>query len=183
MMRKRTVGLALLFLLLNVFVAVACGRQEKPTEELDDGTSGFSFEFSHWVNPEQKNIWSTEKKRIQKDLVFDGVAGADWTITKKDLAEVESLIREYQVTQMKEEIDQYLATAETFSFEYPDTIFELSFFLDGQRYSVSFPFGVLKGIPKDDSRYKYNEFFDKLFAILEGQGVYKNLPESSGGYN
>ena len=183
MMRKRTVGLALLFLLLNVFVAVACGRQEKPTEELDDGTSGFSFEFSLWVNPEQKNIWSTEKKRIQKDLVFNGVAVADWTITKKDLAEVESLIREYHVIRMKEEIDRYLETAESFSGMSPPTEFELFFSLEGQRYSVSFPFGVLKGISKDDSRYKYNEFFDKLFTILEGQEVYKNLPESNGGYN
>jgi hypothetical protein len=84
---------------------------------------------------------------------------------------------------MKEEIDRYLETAESFSGMSPPTEFELSFSLEGQRYSVSFPFGVLKGISKDDSRYKYNEFFDKLFTILEGQEVYKNLPESNGGYN
>lgn len=183
MIRKRTLSSLMILLVLATFIAAACGKQEKPTEELDDGTTGFSFEFSSWTVAERKNIWSTEKKRIQKDLVFDGVAGDDWIITKKDLAKVEALIREYQVTQMKDELDQYLETVDGFLMMTPPVEYELSFSFEGQRYFVSFSGAVLSSIPKEDPRYKYNIFIDKLVAILVDQETYRNLPKANGAYN
>ncbi len=174
MKKKRTMGLLVTVFALVTAVVSGCGKQAKAP---DKGKAEFSFEFAEWVNPEQKNIWSTEQQQIQKDLVAD-VSSGKWVISEKDLAAVEALVREYQVSKLSEKLSKAATAGDGARFmTSPTREFSLSFALDGQRYSVTGTIDSVRGLSG------YSDFFDKLFVILEGQETYKSLPEANGAYN
>ena len=175
MKKKRTMGLLVTVFALVAAVVSGCGKQAKAP---DKGKAAFSFEFAEWVNPEQKNIWSTEQQQIQKDLVADGVSSGKWVISEKDLAAVEALVREYQVSKLSEKLSKAATAGDGAGFmTSPTWEFSLSFALDGQRYSVTGTIDSVRGLSG------YSDFFDKLFVILEGQETYKALPAANGAYN
>lgn len=165
-----------LFLVL-ILAFGACGKngEEKPSE--------LSFEYSSWYEPSRKNIFSTEKSMIQKDLVSNGVTSTSWKIPDEDLAEIAELIKKYDVGNLSADLKKYTKTIGDFmSTVSPLEQISFTYTLDGKSYTVTTNNAVLKGLPGELKVHNLSVFFDELTKILYRQKEYQSLPAAKGGY-
>ena len=165
-----------LFLVLALAFA-ACGKkeEEKPSE--------LSFEYSSWYEPTRKNIFSTERSIIQKDLVANGVTSAVWKISDEDLAEIAALIKKYDVGNLYEDLQKYTKKIGDFMTTVsPLEQISFTYTLDGKSYTVTTNNAVLKGLPGELKVHNLAVFFDELTKILYRQKEYESLPAAKGAY-
>ena len=88
---------AAMYLAMLILAATGCGTKGKTA----DGEK-MKFTYSSWVSDEQKNVFSTVDKVIQKDLVADKVASAEWEISAETEAAVAELFRKYDAAGLAE---------------------------------------------------------------------------------
>ena len=172
----RKVLLCGLFLVLAMAFA-ACGKKE------EEKKSELSFEYSSWYEPTRKNIFSTEKSIIQKDLVELGTTSAVWKISDEDLAEIAALIKKYDVGNLYEDVKKYTKTIGDFMTTVsPLQQISFTYTLDGKTYTISTNNAVLKGLPGELKVHNLAVFFDELTKILFRQKEYESLPAAKGAY-
>ena len=165
-------------LLLAFAVSCAgCGKKE------EEKTPKLSFEYSSWVEPTRKNIFSTEKNLIQKDLVGNGTTSAVWHISDEDLAEIAALIKQYDVATLSEDVEKYTKRlGDIMTVVSPLQQISFTYTLDGKTYTITTNNAILKGLPGELKVHNLSVFFEKLTETLYRQKEYQALPAANGAY-
>lgn len=169
---KRKV-LAAMYLAMLILAATGCGTKGKAA----DGEK-MIFTYSSWVSDEQKNVFSTVDKVIQKDLVADKVASAEWEISAETEAAVAELFRKYDAAGLAERQKQYAKSSEdsgTGTVTFPMSYAELTFVWDGAEYAIP-------ATTKDSLMPELKAFYEELEELLRKEAAYRGLPEAKGAY-
>ncbi|MBO4697897.1 MAG: hypothetical protein J5643_11585 [Lachnospiraceae bacterium] len=168
-------------LLLALLLAFLCGCSADDKEKGNENSS-LCFEYSDWVNPNQKNIFSTEQNLIQKDMVSEKPVTAEWKISGKDRAAIEKMIRDYQLPGLIEEYKRYEEGLETYYMSSPEISIEFCFTLDNHEYRIATTQAMLNFIPKDMKIHDLTDFFAELKNTLCAQKAYQSLPKAKSSY-
>ena len=164
---------AAMYLAMLILAATGCGTKGKAA----DGEK-MKFTYSSWVSDEQKNVFSTVDKVIQKDLVTDKVASAEWEISAETEAAVAELFRKYDAAGLAERQKQYAKSSEdseTVTMTFPTSYAELTFVWDGAEYAIP-------ATTKDSLMPELKAFYEELEELLRKEAAYRSLPEAKGGY-
>lgn len=154
-------------------LTAGCGTKGKTA----DGEK-MKFTYSSWVSDEQKNVFSTVDKVIQKDLMADKVASAEWEISAETDAAVAELFRKYDAAGLAERQKQYAKSSEdseTVIATSPTFYAELTFVWDGAEYAIP-------ATTKDSLMPELKAFYEELEELLRKEAAYRGLPEAKGVY-
>ena len=168
---KRRILVTVVCVLLAL--TAGCGTKGKTADR-----EKMKFTYSSWVSFEQKNVFSTVDKVIQKDLVADKIASAEWEISAETNAAVEELFRKYDAAGLAEKQKQYAKSSEDseiMTVTFPTSYAELTFVWGGAEYAIP-------ATTKDSLMPELKAFYEELETLLRKEAAYRGLPEAKGGY-
>ena len=178
-MRRIAVS-ALVFLCAAALLAGCAGNAAASEEEAPDD---FAISFSFWINPNQPNIYDTYQKIIQKDLVTDGTASADLTVTGTTLNDIYRKIKALELDEITEAmVSANLTTSDLQVNITPCTEYKVTFTVRGAEYTVT----------GDDTAWHYKDgnssagrfclFVEFMKDICRNSEEYMALPDAKGLY-
>lgn len=179
----------ILFLLLFTSILNACSQLNKVSNEVDAFHSneptvqtlpkdmpndfGFSIQFGFGKN----NEINTFENTVTKDLISDGTATANVTLTDKEMNEIYKKMKEVNIVEMKkfipEPIDGTICTQE------PHEEDEWKITINGETITHSVSGAYCE--PTNDAN-QLIELRNYVFSIIKSKEEYIELPASNGVY-
>jgi hypothetical protein len=187
-----TVSVAYLLLLLS-----GCGNkngvlpEESPAGSAretgvppQEAPADFAIYFSYWFDSNRANIYDTYNKTIQKDLVLNGTAAADLTVTSETLNAIFRKIIEFEVCKITEAmISANLSASNVRVDVLPNTEYKIKFTIDGASYTVTGDATAWEYRDENASAAHFCQFADFMRDLYLNTAEYKTLPEAEGGYD
>ncbi|CAM3064137.1 membrane lipoprotein lipid attachment site-containing protein [Filibacter tadaridae] len=181
----------LISFILFVFVLSACNQLNKDSNEVDVSRSnetgstvqampedmpndfGFSIQFGVGKN----NEINTFKGTVTKDLITDGTATADVTLTDEEMDGVYEKMKEINIVETKKftpkPINGTICTQEPYEED------EWKITINGENITQTVSGAYCE--PTDDAK-QLLELRNYVFSIIRSKEQYIELPESKGGY-
>ena len=141
----------------------------------------FNIRFTWAIGAE--NVYDTYAGQLQKDLVLDGVAEADFEPEDDVLEEIWRMLLELDIACIDREMtSQVLTTTDDLIDCEPMTVYEIRFTMDGQDYTVTGD-DTAFCYPEDADAVHFTEFVNFMYEIVRNTPEYQELPEENGGYD
>jgi hypothetical protein len=149
-----------------------------------EAPADFAICFSYWFDSNRANIYDTYNKIIQKDLVLNGTADADLTVTSKTLNAIYREITELEVYKINEAmISSNLSTSDVRIDVLPNTEYKISFTINGTSFTVTGDATAWEYRDENASAAHFCAFADYMRDVYLNTEEYKALPEAEGGYD
>ena len=166
-------------LLLALILLAGCGQSkvDYPQQMPED----FDIRFSWAIGAE--NIYDTYNGRLQKDLVLDGVATAEFEPDREVLAEIYAKVTELDIASIDREM-----TTRTLSKNgegiavLPLTVYEIQFTINGTIYSVTGD-ATASCYPKNRQAARFAEFVEFMQGVVINTPEFQQMPKPNGGYD
>ncbi len=143
----------------------------------------FSLFFSCCIIPDRKNILDTENGIIQKDLVLDGTASSAWVPDEETLRELYCIVRENGLASITRTMtSSSLTTDGTAIGVDPNTYYEISFVMNGERHTVIGDATAECYIQQDEEARRFMDAVREIRQIMKKLPEWSSLPEANGAY-
>ena len=145
-------------MLLLVLLAAGCAKTPAQTAKTEQMPQDFAICFAWWYNLEQKNSMDTATGKLQKDLLADGTACAEF------------------------QPDEELATDGTAAGVSPNTCYEITVTMNGKQTVVRGDQTAAAYTDTDVDAACFVAVTDELQQIVRELPEWKAMPESDGAY-
>lgn len=180
-MKKR-----LLFILFILFLS-ACSQAEEPNEpepaQVDPAASmpenmPDDFDFSVQFGVGKNNEVNTFEGTVTKDLIADGTATTEVTLTEEERKAVYEKMKEINIVETKEFTPEPVNGTMCNIEPHEDDEWEI--IIDGETITHSVSGAYCD--PTEDAEQLIG-LRDNVFSIIRGKEAYKELPDAKGGYD
>lgn len=180
-MKKR-----LLFILFILFLS-ACSQAEEPNEpepaQVDPAASmpenmPDDFDFSVQFGVGKNNEINTFGGTVTKDLIADGTATTEVTLTEEEMKAVYEKMKEINIVETKEFTPEPVNGTMCNIELHEDDEWEI--IIDGETITHSVSGAYCD--PTEDAEQLIG-LRDDVFSIIRGKEAYKELPDAKGGYD
>ncbi len=131
----------------------------------------FAIRYEAWISADQATILDTKEGFIQKDLVLDGTATAEFSPDPALLRSIWKEVRRDRLTSIKNHVEG--------GDSMPSQHYRITITMNGNTYTISGrdPAGSAK---RDAVRlFRFTRFMDELIGNLP---EYRAMPKANGGY-
>lgn len=141
----------------------------------------FAIRFTWSIAAE--NIYDTYAGQLQKDLVLDGVATADFEPDEAVLEQIWQQICLLDIRSIDREMTSAVLTTtdQAIACE-PLTVYKIQFTANGEVYTVKGD-ETASFYPEDGDAQHFMEFVKFMCGIMQDTPEYQQLPEANGGYD
>ena len=155
------------------------GEIELPTEMPKD----FAIKFSSRYMAEE--FYDTYTGTIQKDLVENGTANANFVPSEETLKAIYSKVLEYQICSIDRKMtNDVLADKDGLQFNVsPNHTYEIKITANGNTYIIRGDDTAQGFMNTDNDAQNFVSFIGFMRSILYETPEYKNLPDAVGGYD
>lgn len=162
------------FLMIVLFFLVGCAQMNfNQTSMQEDMPEDFDFSIQFGIN--KMNEINTYENSIKKDLIDNGTATASFAFTKEEKQTIYEMMKEIAIIEDKK-LKPLLANCHQEPYE--EDAWKITMNGKTYRLNVSEEYCELT----DDAKELFN-LRHKIFRIVRGKGVYKDLPDAVGGYD
>ncbi len=143
----------------------------------------FAICFAWWYNLEQKNSMDTATGKLQKDLLADGTASAEFQPDEELLQQLYELVsRDGFLSISREMTAQELATDGTAAGVSPNTCYEITVTMNGKQTVVRGDQTAAAYTDTDADAACFVAVTDELQQIVRELPEWKAMPESDEAY-
>lgn len=144
----------------------------------------FSIRFESWIVESNKEILDTKEGFVQKDLVMDGVAKADFSISDTALREIYCELLQKKIMEIDKSMTSESLTknGQTIAME-PCTHYLLAFTLNGEAYTVIGDSTAWEYRKENAQAESFCSFVSYIREYLINTEAYASLPAANGGYD
>ena len=130
------------------------------------------------------NIYDTYTGTIQKDLVTNGVATAEFTPSEETLREIYAKSVEYDIYSITREMtSSVLTTDDTLIRAEPNTYYEITITAGGGTHTVKGDYTAWEYTETDTDADNFMQFVRFMIETLYDEPEYQKLPDAVGGYD
>ncbi len=143
----------------------------------------FAINYSSWIVSNQKNIYDTMEGYIQKDLITEGIARADYSPDEETLTTVWNKISELDLLSIHREMTSTVLTDsdQAIGME-PCTSYEIVIRMNGRESTIKGDETAWYYRDTDEQADSFVKFVYFMNQLMMDTGEYKSLPEAVGGY-
>lgn len=170
-------------MLLLVLLTAGCAKTPAQTAKTEQMPQDFAICFTWWYNPEQKNSMDTATGKLQKDLLADGTASAEFQpddALRQQLYELVS--RDDFLSISREMTAQELTTDGTAVAVSPNTCYEIAVTMNGKQTVVRGDQTAAAYTDTDEDAACFMAVTDELKQIVWELPAWKAMPEADGAY-
>lgn len=177
--------IAMLALLLGLLAG--CGAEQEASALPEEMPADFEIRYENWIDADAINIYDTDEKLLQKDLVSpDGqrTAQAELIVSDETKQEIYAKVRACALDRLGDEklTSENLTTDGTQVGVAPLREYEITFTANGTTYTVTGDSTAQSYIRQDGRAAQFWEFTQYMNELYHNSPEYQSLPEAQGGY-
>jgi hypothetical protein len=144
----------------------------------------FSLRFSWWYVEDRKNIMDTGAGTLQKDLITDGTASAEFQPDQDFMKRLYALVCSGDLLDIRREMtSSELTTDGTMVGFEPNCYYEISVQMNGEQYLICGDQSAYSYKDTDEDALCFVSTVQELRQMIEDIPEWKSLPEAIGGYD
>lgn len=174
----RRIALIVSVLLMLSLILTGCGKEavSYPEQMPED----FNIRFVWAIGGE--NIYDSFTGQIQKDLVMDGVASAEFEPDPAERKQIYEKLRELDIASIDREMTSaVLTTTNEIIACIPLTTYEISFTMNGETFHLKGDY-TAASYTRDKDAVRFMEFVDFMCQLTRQNPAYQSLPDANGAY-
>lgn len=130
------------------------------------------------------NIYDTYTGTIQKDLIVDGVAEANFSPDEQTLRNIYAKVVEYDICSIGREMTSDVLAGDGFGYGVdPLTVYEITVTAYGKTYTIHGDATAEGFVETDKDADHFMSFVRFMYDILYNNPEYQSLPDAVGGYD